>query len=69
MIDSNTHALNQYLELLDKEQIALETFIKGIEPELQLIEAAIANIRAYAKYHYEDYDFSDEIKTQLEALI
>ena len=69
MIDGNAQALNIHLEQLDKEQLALEMFVKGIEPELQLIEVAIANIRAYAKYHYEDYDFSDEIKTQLEALI
>ena len=69
MIDGNTAALRQYEQAQDRQDIAYSSLMGVLEDNLEQIAALIDECYAIAKDYDDEYDFTDDISYELEALL
>ena len=69
MIDGNTAALRQYEQAQDRQDTAYSSLMEMLEDNLEQIAALIDECYAIAKDYDDEYDFTDDISYELEALL
>ena len=62
------NALNRYQEKLKKQELSYDLFLTAIDNDLVEIQELIKKVKKKA-LNYDDFDFTEEIKSLLEDLI
>lgn len=65
-MDANTYALNIYMDKEERCEKSLCSFLKEIDERVQEMEDIYFELRRLA-YDYDDYDFSYELKEEIES--
>ena len=65
-MDANTHALNVFMDKKEAYEKYLNLFIEEVDSRVQDMEDIYFELRKIA-YDYAGYDFSSELKEEIES--
>jgi hypothetical protein len=67
MIDGNTEALRKYENELEKQEIAYSSLMVAIEDNIAEIQKLIDE--CYSMAEFDGYDFTEDVRAELEVLL
>lgn len=68
MVDGNLHALKQYENELEKQEIAYSSLMVAIEDNIAEIQKLIDECYSMAE-DYDGYDFTEDVRDEIEILL